>query len=132
MLRWRSDDALKIYARINDDKYADEVEKAANATVSSVRTTTTTSSAMLREMAACAGGAVAASREAGFQEYVLASHRRLHHGGGDAPARGHPLRRRLCARVQQMQTALSALTVRADQHDIEDREVLQRARVGHV
>lgn len=40
MLRWRSDDALKIYARINDYKYSDWLEKAGLATVSSVRTTT--------------------------------------------------------------------------------------------
>eukprot|EP00966_Prymnesium_polylepis_P181904 4213928-Prymnesium_polylepis.1 len=40
MLRWRSDEALKIYARINDSEYADLLAKASQATVSSVRTTT--------------------------------------------------------------------------------------------
>ena len=40
MLRWRSDEALKIYARINDFKYADWLTKASQAKVSNVRTTT--------------------------------------------------------------------------------------------
>eukprot|EP00966_Prymnesium_polylepis_P095500 2212093-Prymnesium_polylepis.1 len=40
MLRWRSDEALKIYARINDVEYADQLAKASQATVSGVRTTT--------------------------------------------------------------------------------------------
>ena len=31
MLRWRSDEALKIYARINDYKYADRLTKASQA-----------------------------------------------------------------------------------------------------
>ena len=34
MLRWRSDEALKIYARINDFKYADWLTKASQAKVS--------------------------------------------------------------------------------------------------
>ena len=40
MLRWRSEDALRIYARINDFKYADWLSAAQGATISSVRTTT--------------------------------------------------------------------------------------------
>ena len=40
MLRWRSDDALRIYARINDYKYSEWLDRTAVATVSSVRTTT--------------------------------------------------------------------------------------------
>ena len=40
MLRWRSDEALKIYARINDFKYADWLTKASQAKVSNVCTTT--------------------------------------------------------------------------------------------
>ena len=40
MLRWRSDEALKIYARINDSDYADLLAKASQAHVSSIRTTT--------------------------------------------------------------------------------------------
>ena len=40
MLRWKSDDALRIYARINDFKYADWLERAGLAQVTSVRTTT--------------------------------------------------------------------------------------------
>ena len=37
MLRWRSDEAVKIYGRINDDSYADWLAKAAVAPVSSIR-----------------------------------------------------------------------------------------------
>ena len=40
MLRWRSEDALRIYARINDFKYADWLSSAQGATISSTRTTT--------------------------------------------------------------------------------------------
>ena len=40
MLRWRSEDALRIYARMNDFKYADWLSSAQGATISSVRTTT--------------------------------------------------------------------------------------------
>ena len=40
MLRWRSEDALRIYARINDFKYADWLSAAQGASISSVRTTT--------------------------------------------------------------------------------------------
>jgi hypothetical protein len=49
MLRWRSDDALKIYARINDFKYAEWLEKASTAKVSSIRTTTRRDGAALEE-----------------------------------------------------------------------------------
>ena len=40
ILRWRSEDALLIYARMNDSRYADWLAKASQATVSSIRTTT--------------------------------------------------------------------------------------------
>ena len=40
LLRWRSEEALKIYARINDSAYADEIARAGQAQVSSIRTTT--------------------------------------------------------------------------------------------
>ena len=40
MLRWRSEDALRIYARINNFAYADWLTSAQGASVSSVRTTT--------------------------------------------------------------------------------------------
>ena len=60
LLRWRSDDALKIYARINDAAYSEWLERAAVADVSSVRTST------LRH--AMAGpGVVAGDSAAGFQ-----------------------------------------------------------------
>ena len=40
LLRWRSEEALKIYARMNDNDYANHLSNAALAKVSSVRTTT--------------------------------------------------------------------------------------------
>ena len=40
MLRWRSEDALKLYARMNDNKYADWLARASQANVSNIRTTT--------------------------------------------------------------------------------------------
>ena len=40
MLRWRSEDALRIYARINNFAYADWLTSAQGASVSSIRTTT--------------------------------------------------------------------------------------------
>ena len=125
MLRWRSDDALKIYARINDDKYADELEKASRATVSSVRTTTTISSALLQEMAACAGGAVA-SREAGFQGYWQAVAASITEAAMPPPVNIPVVD--ADASVQQMQAALSSMTVTAGQQDVEDRNELQRIR----
>jgi hypothetical protein len=42
MLRWRSDEAVKIYARMNDDKYADWLKLAATSDISSVRSRTVT------------------------------------------------------------------------------------------
>ena len=65
MLRWRSDDALRIYARINDYKYAEWLDRAAVATVSSVRTTT---QAVVQRMELAATGPVACA-EAGFQAH---------------------------------------------------------------
>lgn len=69
MLRWRSDDALKIYARINDSTYADWLTLAASATVSSVRTTTTSALAARLRTAPPAPGA--GDRLAAFQAYWL-------------------------------------------------------------
>jgi integrase len=67
MLRWRSDDALRIYARINDYKYAEWLQRAAVAEVSSVRTTT---QAMVQRMEIAAVGATRC-REAGFQAHWM-------------------------------------------------------------
>lgn len=39
MLRWKSTEALNIYARLNMDEYADEFALAGQAAISSVRTT---------------------------------------------------------------------------------------------
>ena len=69
MLRWRSDDALKIYARINDSTYADWLTLAASATVSSVSTTTTSALAARLRTAPPAPGA--GDRLAAFQAYWL-------------------------------------------------------------
>jgi hypothetical protein len=38
MLRWRSDEALRIYARLNDTTYATWLDAAADATIDSIRT----------------------------------------------------------------------------------------------
>ena len=46
MLRWRSDEALKIYARINDSQYTAWLAKAAHAEVTSVRSHTALREAM--------------------------------------------------------------------------------------
>ena len=53
MLRWRSDEALKIYARINDSTYADHLAQASQATVSSVRTSSLAQ--MMRESGTAPG-----------------------------------------------------------------------------
>ena len=37
MLRWRSDEALRIYARLNDFEYATWLDVASSATISSIR-----------------------------------------------------------------------------------------------
>ena len=74
MLRWRSDDALRIYARINDYKYADMLDKAAGSSISSIRTTTAATvaaegSAVLgADMRASSQGPTA-SPEAGYQSH---------------------------------------------------------------
>ena len=73
MLRWRSDEALKIYARINDSKYADWLHLASAATVSSVRTTTVSSLADALRSAPPMPGA--GDRLAAFQQYWLAQAR---------------------------------------------------------
>ena len=124
MLRWRSDDALRIYARINDDRYADELERAACARVSSVRTTTSAAAGLLGEMRSCAGGEVA-SREAGFQGYWQAVAATI--AEADMPTPTELPAVDADSRVQQLNTALSSLAVNADRTDIEDRELLTRA-----
>ena len=129
MLRWRSDDALKIYARINDEKYADDLEKAANARVSSVRTTTSTARGLLHEMAACAGGHVH-SREAGFQGYWQAVAASIAEDSMASPADIPVVDADVC--VSELHTSLAALTVTADRHDAEDSEELQLARAARA
>ena len=59
MLRWRSDDALRIYARINDSKYAEWLTLAGSAEVSSIRTTTTDVVRRMEQAAATAAGGAA-------------------------------------------------------------------------
>ena len=125
MLRWRSDDALKIYARINDDKYADELEKAACARVSSVRTTTSATAGLLGEMSACAGGDVR-SREAGFQGYWQAIAATVSEADMAAPADIPVVD--ADARVQEMSTAFASLASVADRQDAEDQEQLLQQR----
>ena len=64
MLRWRSDGALKIYARINDYKYADWLTKASQAKVSNIRTTTIAENMQTR-------GLVEGQRHAAFYDSWL-------------------------------------------------------------
>ena len=75
MLRWRSEDALRIYARINDAKYGDWLKLAGAATVSSVRTTTT--SALAAALNQAAPAPQAGDRLAAFQAFWLNQARSL-------------------------------------------------------
>ena len=77
MLRWRSEDALRIYARMNDFKYAEWLTAAQGAAISSVRTTTSATDALSRPpdpgtlagaMRDAAAEQSAGSAEAGFHE----------------------------------------------------------------
>ena len=76
LLRWRSDEALKIYARINDATYAGWLSAAGQSMVSSVRTTTSAvdslynapdTGSLAEAMQVAANAAEAGSSEAGFQ-----------------------------------------------------------------
>ena len=76
LLRWRSDEALKIYARINDTTYAGWLSAAGQSMVSSVRTTTSAvdslahapeQGSLAEAMKEAAAAAEAGSSEAGFQ-----------------------------------------------------------------
>ena len=58
-LRWKSDEALKIYARMNKHTYADHLAKAGQAKVDSVRTTS-----IQRDMETC--GPVEGAAHAAF------------------------------------------------------------------
>ena len=82
MLRWRSEDALRIYARMNDFKYADWLTSAQGAVISSVRTTTSATDALSRApdpgtlagaMRDAAQEQAAGSAEAGFHDVWRAS-----------------------------------------------------------
>ena len=70
MLRWRSEDALRIYARMNDFKYADWLTSAQGATISSVRTTTAASSSAAESLSRPPepGTLAAAMRDAAEQQ----------------------------------------------------------------
>lgn len=113
MLRWRSDDALRIYARINDYRYADWLDAAASARVSSVRTTTR----VVQEMEDAATGPTG-SREAGFQQHWQAM----------AGAAADTLAARAATRpvtdrddvVMAMQEGMAGLLVSAAAADAED------------
>ena len=60
LLRWKSDEALKIYARMNKHTYADHLAKAGQAKVDSVRTTS-----LQRDMEVC--GSVEGAAHAAFR-----------------------------------------------------------------
>jgi len=90
MLRWRSDDALRIYARINDVDYADWLGKAAAARVSSVRTTSLHASvAEAVSDVAVPRGLDAAGRERAFQAHwqraAAGAHDSATAGAGSVP-----------------------------------------------
>ena len=126
MLRWRSDDALRIYARINDYKYADWLDKAAGSSISSIRTTTAATAAaegsdMLgADMRASAAGP-AASPEAGYQSHW--------HARAAAILDGAPTFERTATNrvgvdcdesVQSLSGSITAMLLQAERLDSED------------
>jgi len=120
MLRWRSDEALNIYARINDSKYAQWLELAAVATVSSVRTTTTT--ALAEALRSAPPAPEAGDRLAAFQEYWL-------HQARTAPADIESVAAAVgrieiddSARVAALEGASMALLAAAERADAADAE----------
>ena len=114
MLRWRSDDALRIYARINDYKYADWLKRAAGATISSVRTTTRMVAAM-EETAAGATG----QREAGFQAYWQAQAAAAHDALSDEERAQRP-QIDADAQAALLSGSVAEMAVAAERADAED------------
>ena len=126
MLRWRSDDALRIYARINDYKYADMLDKAAGSSISSIRTTTAAtaaaegSAALGADMRASSQGPTA-SPEAGYQSHW--------HARAAAIIDGTPTFERAAPNrvevdcdgsVQSLSTSITSMLLQAERLDQED------------
>ena len=128
MLRWRSDDALRIYARINDYKYAEWLAAAAGADISSVRTTTSAVDALSMPpdpgtLAAAMRGAAeetrAGSAEAGFQsEWVRRAAAALDVAVADAKHTYPEVD--AYQRVQALQEGMGGLLLDAQRADAED------------
>ena len=115
MLRWRSDDALKIYARINDSKYADWLSLAASATVSSVRTTTI--SALAEQLRTAPPAPEAGDRLAAFQAYWLQQAREAPAPGADILAGMSAIEIDDSRRVAALEGASSAMLAAATRGD---------------
>ena len=114
MLRWRSDDALKIYARINDDKYAGWLESAACAPVSSVRTTTALADALRQAQPMALGDPRHAAFQMHWQRMAAAAPAGAEALAGTLPPTDDS------ARVAAIDGALGALLRRAEAVDAED------------
>ena len=134
MLRWRSEDALRIYARINDFKYADWLTAAGQADVTSVRTTSGGVSVAERLQASAAptprsiADAMhdtaqelsAGAAEAGFQEaWRRAAADQIGEAVRAAQAAGPP-EVDAYSRLEQLQGSMAALLVQAEKADAED------------
>ena len=126
MLRWRSDDALRIYARINDYKYADMLDKAAGSSISSIRTTTAAtaaaegSAALGADMRASSQGPTA-SPEAGYQSHWHARAAAIIDG---TPAFEKAAPNRVdvdCdGAVQALSSSITSMLLQAERLDLED------------
>jgi hypothetical protein len=114
MLRWRSEDALRIYARINDYKYADWLQKAAGATISSVRTTTHMVAAMEDSAAGVTG-----QREAGFQAFWQAQAAAVHGALTDAERAQRP-QTDADAQAAMLSSSMAEMALAAERADAED------------
>jgi hypothetical protein len=117
MLRWRSDDALRIYARINGFKYAEWVDSAGSATIASVRTTTAADS--LADMMQTTANGPTATAEAGFVDWWLA---RAQNTASDETVAAHANIPRTNAddAVAAFEESGAALLAAAERADIED------------
>ena len=135
MLRWRSEDALRIYARINNFAYADWLSSVQGASVSSIRTTTGavgqlagppdpgTLAGALREaaaMQATSNGAVGTPL-AGFQyEWMRQAASAVDSAVQEAHAQEDQPEVDAYDRVATLSNSMSALILAAQRADAED------------
>ena len=135
MLRWRSEDALRIYARINNFVYADWLSSVQGASVSSVRTTTGavgqlagppdpgTLAGAVREAAAMqeAGSGAVGAPIAGFQhEWMRQAAMAVDSAVQEAHARETQPEVDAYDRVATLSNSMSALILAAQRADAED------------